>query len=291
MLKTLDEYKTGNIEEALRKAFLKFDALLISEEARKELNLIAGNSEPNSDNEDKNVEKKKQDEQTEGAKVESEEEDNERNEVEKLYDEATMPLMDVLKRYTKTKKRVKKQLNANRVKLGLEPLKTNEGEESNDAVSETEGSSSKKVEEDGEKDEEDEDEDVNFNIEDIKMFKKFALDRIKRMANKKMKEDKGEKPEIKEEEEEGVEEEEKDDDDDEEEDGEEGEDEDYDEEDDDDDEEEGDDDEEDEVDEEEGLMEPQMEGGEVAKKIVVVFFKLNNFLFNSLDLIAVAQQL
>ena len=74
LLKSLDEYKNGNIEDALKKAFLKFDQSLTSEEAKKELNFLAGNSET----EDK---KKK-----EGEEQVVEEED-EKNEVEKLYDE------------------------------------------------------------------------------------------------------------------------------------------------------------------------------------------------------------
>ena len=36
----IDEYKNGNIEEALKNAFLKFDQSLTSEEAKKELNFF-----------------------------------------------------------------------------------------------------------------------------------------------------------------------------------------------------------------------------------------------------------
>jgi hypothetical protein len=57
---------------------LKFDESLTSEEAKKELNFLAGNSES-----EENNKKKKE----EGGEPEDEEEEDERNEVEKLYDE------------------------------------------------------------------------------------------------------------------------------------------------------------------------------------------------------------
>ena len=93
LLKSLDDYKNGNIEEALKKAFLKIDEQLITEEAKKELNFLAGNSE--------SEDKKKKEATEDETKVEGGgESEDEGNEVEKLYDEATMPLYEVFNRHS-----------------------------------------------------------------------------------------------------------------------------------------------------------------------------------------------
>ena len=110
-LKTLDEYKNNDLEESLRKGFLKFDELLLDGNVQKELKHIAGTI---SDEEPANEGKEKKDD------------DDGKSEVENLYDEATMPIEEVLKRYTKTRKRVETQLNENRAKLGLAPIERNE---------------------------------------------------------------------------------------------------------------------------------------------------------------------
>jgi protein phosphatase 1G len=104
-LKTLDEYKNNDFEETLRKGFLRFDELLLDENVQKELKVIAGTMS---------------DEEADGDDAKNKKEgDDEKSEVENLYDEATMPIEEVLKRYSKTKKRVEAKMNENREKLGL----------------------------------------------------------------------------------------------------------------------------------------------------------------------------
>lgn len=138
-LKKLKEYEESNLEESLKKLFLKFDESLLSQEAQKELKELREQIENNAstglrkrsdeeeeeDDEDDGGEdgvsenKSKKKKKNEGDEEEDEEDeeydeniddDNEEENVAKLYDEATMPLEEVLKRYSSTENKVKKAL-------------------------------------------------------------------------------------------------------------------------------------------------------------------------------------
>jgi hypothetical protein len=123
-LKTLEEYSKGDLEEALKKLFLKFDASLITESAQKELTLIRDmnckkeseksggdnkedanetesetdvekNDDEHSDEKIKKQESKNEKNNNDIDKDDDEDDDDEANETAKLYDEATMPLEEV----------------------------------------------------------------------------------------------------------------------------------------------------------------------------------------------------
>lgn len=139
-LKTLDEYKTNNIEEALKQLFLKFDESLLGEEVLKELAQIR---DPDNEDEEESIHSEVEDksqsvesksdtgaengsisdseatEQKSSGKSESTaaaDGDNIASETAALYDEACMPLEDVLKRYSNTEKKMKKVLDKNKRK-------------------------------------------------------------------------------------------------------------------------------------------------------------------------------
>ncbi len=130
-LKTLEEYERNDLEAALKTLFLKFDEMLLTEEALKELAQIR---DPESDSESDSpvlkldeVKKEKSEEESElesadaateqkSTKLDSETVDSIVSETAALYDEACMPLEEVLKRYANTEKRVKKALNKNALK-------------------------------------------------------------------------------------------------------------------------------------------------------------------------------
>jgi hypothetical protein len=129
-LKTLEEYERNDLEAALKTLFLKFDEKLLSEEALKELAQIR---DPESDNESETPILKLDEVKSDQAEDESESEstgateqksakpdsatiDSIVSETAALYDEACMPLDEVLKRYANTERRVKKALNKNSLK-------------------------------------------------------------------------------------------------------------------------------------------------------------------------------
>jgi hypothetical protein len=133
-LKKLKEYEESNLEDSLKKLFLKFDESLLTQEAQKELKELREQIENNAsdgfrkktddgdedDAEKTPTKKKKNGEKDIDDDEEEEDEDEEDNEsvddenddenVAKLYDEATMPLEEVLKRYSSTENKVKRAL-------------------------------------------------------------------------------------------------------------------------------------------------------------------------------------
>ena len=128
-LKSLDEYKNLNLEESLKKLFLKFDESLLSEKAQKELKDLKemiNTSMKKVNEEDEEEEEEEGDEaKEESGSDEAEEQEDPENEAAQLYDEATMPLEEVLKRYASTESKVKKALRKKGVlKPGPSPMIT-----------------------------------------------------------------------------------------------------------------------------------------------------------------------
>lgn len=125
-MKHLDEFLSGNYEEALKKVFLKFDESLLTPEAQKELkDLREINSRKTSIKDDE--EEAKVDDVKEAGQGDEEETppDDYASEAAKLYDEATMPLEEVLKRYSNTENKIKKALRKKGVlKPGPSPCVT-----------------------------------------------------------------------------------------------------------------------------------------------------------------------
>lgn len=131
-LRKLKEYEESNLEESLKRLFLKFDESLLSQEAQKELKELREEiensasvgfkkkSEDDEEVDDADVEtnpkKKKKNENNQDEDDDEEDgsenidDDNEEENVAELYDEATMPLEEVLKRYSSTENKVKKAL-------------------------------------------------------------------------------------------------------------------------------------------------------------------------------------
>ena len=126
-LRKLKEYEESNLEDSLKRLFLKFDESLLSQEAQKELkelreeienNASVGFKKKSEDDEEveTNPTKKKKNENNQDEDDDEEDgsenidDDNEEENVAKLYDEATMPLEEVLKRYSSTENKVKKAL-------------------------------------------------------------------------------------------------------------------------------------------------------------------------------------
>ena len=149
-LKNLDEYQRNELEQALKTLFLKFDESLLSPEAEKELKDMrdaCSNKTSIKEEEEEEVdldeELKEEEEDDEGTESEDSSAKNEAttqqvsepksgnadeivSETAQLYDEACMPLEEVLKRYKSTQKKVKKALNKNHLingqKPGLSPM-------------------------------------------------------------------------------------------------------------------------------------------------------------------------
>jgi len=145
-LKTLDEYEKGNLEEALKKVFLKFDESLLSESAQKELKEIKDtisretslkNGKNRKDDNDNEEERENENGEDDEEDDDNDSEQKEEDEAAQLYDEATMPLEEVLKRYSKTENKVKKALR----KKGL--IKKSDSAETDDAAA-TSSTKSKK---------------------------------------------------------------------------------------------------------------------------------------------------
>jgi len=126
-LKTLDEYKKGELVDALKALFLKFDESLLSEKAEKELRELQEGSvhedetSENGNNNNKKDSDEDDEEEEEETDSETDKENNKKkpakkeyvNEADALCDEACMPLEEVLKRYSNTEKKVKKALKKN----------------------------------------------------------------------------------------------------------------------------------------------------------------------------------
>lgn len=146
-LKNLDEYKKGNLEEALKALFLKFDESLLSAEAEKELkDLQEKCSGENSIQQDPNEEdtNEEDDDESEGANDQETEKTDKKNakktddekeyvhEIDALYDEACMPIEEVLKRYENAQIKTKKSLlKKNGLKPGMSPMITAPGSSKN----------------------------------------------------------------------------------------------------------------------------------------------------------------
>lgn len=118
-LKNLEEYANGNLEEALKNVFLKFDESLLSPEAQKTLkelkDLVSQKNSVKANKSDNEEEEEEEDEEEEDAGEEVGEDDAKdekeyASEADQLYDEATMPIEEVLKRYSNTQYRMKKAL-------------------------------------------------------------------------------------------------------------------------------------------------------------------------------------
>lgn len=118
-LKKLEEYEKNDLEAALKKLFLKFDESLLSDNAIKELTAIRdkcskegslADEEATESKDVKNESAEKTDEQNDSAE-QNVDCDNIKSETAALYDEACMPLEEVLKRYTSTEKKMKKALD------------------------------------------------------------------------------------------------------------------------------------------------------------------------------------
>ena len=138
-LKNLDEYQRNELEQALKTLFLKFDESLLSAEAEKELKDMRDacsnkTSIKQDEEEDRDEELKEEveEEDTESEdssvkndattqKVSEPKSDEIVSETAQLYDEACMPLEEVLKRYKSTQKKVKKALNKNHLVNGQKP--------------------------------------------------------------------------------------------------------------------------------------------------------------------------
>ena len=126
-LRQIDEYKAGHFEEALKKLFLKFDESLLSQEAQKELmslrEMVSGHNSIK--NEDGTTDKQaERDKIYDDNEVEyEEEEEHVESETAALYDEACMPIEEVLKRYTNTECKVRKALRKKgMIKPGPSPM-------------------------------------------------------------------------------------------------------------------------------------------------------------------------
>ncbi|RNA30398.1 phosphatase 1G [Brachionus plicatilis] len=104
-LKNLEDYSKGNLEEALKSLFLKFDESLLTPGALQELKELRDLSSRKT-----SVKDEKEENGAESAKSENDEEPEYENEAAQLYDEATMPLEEVLKRYTKTENKMRRTL-------------------------------------------------------------------------------------------------------------------------------------------------------------------------------------
>lgn len=125
-LKTLEEYEKNDLEAALKKLFLKFDESLLTENAMKELTVMRDDEsvadeeeeqEKNKEATTENLVKKAETDENEAEpKQPDSTTDNCDDETAQLYDEACMPLEEVLKRYTNTEKKVKKSLEKNNLK-------------------------------------------------------------------------------------------------------------------------------------------------------------------------------
>jgi hypothetical protein len=116
----MDEYQSGKFEEALRKLFLKFDESLLTPESQKELaclrEMVSNNSL---------VAENIDDGKKIAGEADDEEEDDDdevveyveggkpvlyQSETDALYDEACMPIEEVLKRYTSTESKMRQKL-------------------------------------------------------------------------------------------------------------------------------------------------------------------------------------
>lgn len=104
-LKKLEDYTNGNFEEALKKLFLKFDESLLTPEALNELKELRDMSSEKSSLKDE-----KEENGHVSGDSENDEEPEYENEAAQLCDEATMPLEEVLKRYTRTENKMKRSL-------------------------------------------------------------------------------------------------------------------------------------------------------------------------------------
>ena len=104
-LKKLEDYTSGNLEEALKNLFLKFDESLLTPEALNELKELRDSSSRKSSVKGENEENGHV-----SGNSENEEEPEYENEAAQLCDEATMPLEEVLKRYSRTEKKMKRSL-------------------------------------------------------------------------------------------------------------------------------------------------------------------------------------
>ena len=76
-----------SMEDALEEAFIQFDATLIDRSVVEQLKKIAGNKDDEAEEEDDEVEKE-------------DEKGEERNEVKELFDEAEMPIEDLVAKYS-----------------------------------------------------------------------------------------------------------------------------------------------------------------------------------------------
>ncbi len=137
-LKSLDEYKRGEFEDALKKLFLKFDESLLSPESQKELSeirdMVSKNNSIKEGGEEKKDDAKEENDMEEDVEYEDEEKVGSatyQSETDALYDEACMPLEEVLKRYSSTECKVRKALRKKGViKPGPSPMITAPGSSS-----------------------------------------------------------------------------------------------------------------------------------------------------------------
>lgn len=136
-LKTIEEYDKDDIEAALKKLFLKFDESLLTERALEELmrmrDTVSGQSSAH-ENEDEEAAEADEDQEAKEesdsdsdvveskspndqiSEMASEAADTIVSETAALYDEATMPLEEVLKRYANTEKKMNKALTKSHLK-------------------------------------------------------------------------------------------------------------------------------------------------------------------------------
>jgi protein phosphatase 1G len=122
-LKTIDEYLKGDYPEALKKLFLEFDASLLTPEALKELMKLredlsqkssVKSSPTKKETKTEDIKEEEEEEEEETATTDKEpqskDEKDYKNEADALYDEATMPLSEVLKRYSSAETKVRNAL-------------------------------------------------------------------------------------------------------------------------------------------------------------------------------------
>ncbi len=148
-LKSLDEYKRGQFEEALKKLFLKFDESLLTPESQKELSdirdMVSKNNSVKAADDQKNPAEAAIEEEEDMEEDDIVYEEGEKvggatyqSETDALYDEACMPIEEVLKRYSSTECKVRKALRKKGViKPGPSPMITAPGSSSTTTCIET----------------------------------------------------------------------------------------------------------------------------------------------------------
>lgn len=102
-LKSLDSYKNGNIEKALEEAFLKFDATLLTDDVNSELKRKRNIEKRKHERRQRRKWEKRKQRMAEKIEEEGKNEEPDTCKIEEsvsnLYEEATMPIEQVIEKY------------------------------------------------------------------------------------------------------------------------------------------------------------------------------------------------